>query len=215
MTQVSVVRRFSDGLSWSGWEARRVMRAWTRRFGLLVLIVPASVVVCAVDYYYMNAQLHLVQEANIFLRGRAGVPVAARPLADSGSDRLRAFEDLLLPQDGIPGVVEDMLQTARAEDVSIARVDYQVEADTEGEFLRYRMTLPLRGESAAIVRFMDRTLRSHRTMILESVRLTRQRTDASRIDAKVQWVLLTHLANRPRSLSPTRSQQSARTGEPE
>lgn len=197
MRSGTVGKQYLNRVALLGWDLRRAIRAWTRRFGLLGIVLPASVVLCSVDIYFVWTRARLAEQIRFSEGTRAEVPVVTpSPHAHVGLERVRAFDDLLVPHDEIPSVVEDILQAATDERVTIAHAEYQVEADVPGRFLRYRMSFPAAGEASAIVRFMERALRGHRTLTLESVRLTRQLPDASRVEARVQWVLLTHTAGK-------------------
>lgn len=177
------------------WSFRKAIRAWSRRFGLVGFVLPVSFFVCSADIAYVLGQARVVDGIQLNQLASAmtvnRLPVA---LSDSGPSRVRAFEDLLVPMEEIPDVIRAILQAAEEERVTIEHAEYQITEDTAGGFLRWRMSFPVRAEAAALAHFMERTLRDHRAIILESVRLARQQPNASRVEARVQWVLLAHAA---------------------
>ena len=75
----------------------------------------------------------------------------------------------------------------------IARGEYKPVLDSAGSFLRYRMTLPIKGESDAINRFVQAALLAEPALVLESIQFRRDRPDAQQIEARLQWALLTRL----------------------
>lgn len=130
------------------------------------------------------------QQAALHAVSSAALAGAAEP--DERS-RLTAFEQLLLPHADIPLVVEEVLQLAAKSGLLVQRGDYRAQTDVAGGFLRYGMTLPVSGEAAAVERFMQTALRRHPMLLLDSWRLQRQQGQPGRIDARLQWVILTHL----------------------
>ena len=192
-----MTRSASDILACAAWDTRRVVHAGVRRFGMLAIALPASVLICAAAVYYVSMQSHIAQGLLSKSLARAKAPIPVKLTTGPDRARVTAFENLLVAQDDIPDVVEDVMQAANEAGVMIPHADYQAETDLAGGFVRFRMTLPVKGEAIAIVRFMHTTLLRYRTMTLESVRLTRQRPEASEVEARVQWVLLTKAADRP------------------
>jgi hypothetical protein len=110
-----------------------------------------------------------------------------------GRGRLDAFEKILLPHEDIPVLVQDILQLAENQGLLVQRGEYRPQADAAGNFLRYGMSLPVKGDAAAINRFIQAALRTHQALILESVRFKREQIGAHEIEARVQWAVLARL----------------------
>ena len=110
-----------------------------------------------------------------------------------GRGRLRAFGKILLPHEDIPVLVQDILQLAERQGLSVQRGEYRPQVDAAGNFLRYGMSLPVKGDASAINRFILTALRTHQALILESVRFKRELIDSKEIEARVQWVALARL----------------------
>jgi len=111
----------------------------------------------------------------------------------NGRDRLHAFEKTLLPHEDIPVLVQEVLQQAESLGLSVERGEYRPQIDSAGNFLRYGMSLPMKGDAAAINRFIQIALRTHKALILESIRFKRELIGAKDIEARVQWVVLARL----------------------
>lgn len=73
------------------------------------------------------------------------------------------------------------------------RGSYRPQVDVAGGFLRYRMTLPVKGSGPAIQRFMQTALRKQKTLALDSVQFKRARIGSSDIEARIEWLMLTRL----------------------
>jgi hypothetical protein len=76
--------------------------------------------------------------------------------------------------------------------------------------LRYRMTLPVKGDAQAIHQFMAAALKAHKTLALDAVQFKRERIESGEIEARIQWVLLTRLpegaAVRPATIASREAQ---------
>lgn len=184
------------------WEARRIARALLARWGVTVTFCVACGV-CAVaalgaaDHYQRTQATLALRLAE---RTAAAATVAAMPAlapaqaathGQAGARvRLRAFDDQLLAQADLPFAVQELLALGAAEGLTMQRGSYRRQDDVAGAFLRYRMTLPVKGPGPAIQRFIKAALRKQDNLALESVQFTRARIGASDIEARIQWVIL-------------------------
>jgi hypothetical protein len=75
----------------------------------------------------------------------------------------------------------------------LARGDYRAQPDLQGGFMRYRMSLPVKGDAPAVLKLMQAALQSHKTLALESVQFKRARIESADVEVRLQWVLLTRL----------------------
>jgi len=177
------------------WGCARVARIVSRRFGLLgwfAMAFVAIAVLAAIQGHRASSQLDDARLKLAELNSMAARPVESRGHAPT---RLTAFEDILLAHADIPGTVQDILELAEAQHLSIARGDYSPQIDAKGGFLRYRMTLPVKGDARAIHRFMLAALRAHRTLALESAQFKRERIESSDVEARIQWIVMTRLSS--------------------
>lgn len=187
-----VVRRLA-------WELRRVWHALLRRFGRagVGLVTVAILVLCVAGWE--RSQLNALQE----LRARAmASPAPAPPLqlrAQPDDDRLRlaAFDDHVVAHEDVPSVLQDLLHAAEAQGLTITRGDYRAQVDDVGRFVRYRMTMPVKGDSAAVQRFIAAGLHQNKSLALESIQISRERIEVREVQARIQWALLAKLPARP------------------
>jgi len=165
---------------------------FTRRFGLLGwLLLGFSVAACVMG----QQQVHALTQIHAH-RGAEQIHTQIQPVdTDSldGRARLKAFDDYLLVHENIPNVVQDLFSLARDEQLSIAHGEYRPQIDVQGRFLRYQMTLPVKGDAQAIYRFIQAALLAQKTLALESVQFKRERIESPNIEARIQWVVLTRL----------------------
>ncbi|MDB5815461.1 MAG: putative secretion system transrane protein 2 [Rhodocyclales bacterium] len=176
------------------WEFRRGGHAFSRRFGRFGFLLIGFCAV-ALGAWAVHEQQTLAL-ADIQRQAIEHARAPARPREVSGQDgrvRLKVFEDYLLPQALIPTAVERLLSLAEEQHLTILRGEYRPQSDIQGKFLRYQMTLPVKGNAAAIYHFMDNALHAEKTLALQSVQFKRERIESTDIEARIQWVLLTRL----------------------
>lgn len=172
------------------WEARRWCRAVVRQVGWPILVIVGSGLV-AVPAALQT--MRLSDELTKVSRVEATPTAPAQSSANDSRSRLREFELFLLPHEDIPAVIEDVIRLAEKERLVFKRGQYKPEVDSRGEFLRYRMILPVKGEAQAIYGFMNAALLAHKNLALESVQFRREGIEARDVEARLNWVLLTHL----------------------
>lgn len=192
--------RFASYLTQAGWEVARYRRTFTRRFGRWgwsmmlcgTIGIGAWVSLLSLENTSRLLQEPLANSNKVLSPALTQEPLGSSPLAE---DRLRllAFEDHLLDHDDIPVVVQDLLNLAEDQGLSMQRGDYRAYVDPVGGFLRYRMTLPIKGDATSIYRFMRLALQKQRNLALSSVQFKRERIDSSEIEANIHWVILTRL----------------------
>ncbi|WP_265284506.1 hypothetical protein [Verminephrobacter aporrectodeae] len=151
----------------------------------------------------------LVADAPAHSPARSFVSASDPEAAFDAQDRLRLFESVLLPHDDIPQMVQDLLQWAQDEGLSIERGDYQAVADQEGGFMRYRMSLPVRGKSMAVHRLIHKAMLEQKHLTIESLQFKRERVISETIEARIQWVALTQLPQGSRSKSGSRTEEGS------
>lgn len=223
----SVNRRYrsSDIRTFVGraaWEWRRLASASTRRIGLsgwavyLLIVVGAFAWVIDLRESSDIAALHATISRRDAIRspGAIDTPQQAR-VSDNASlvqTRLADFESHLLPHDELPMLIQDVLQLAEGEGVSIRRAEYRPQVDEAGGFLRYRMSIPIKGPASNISRFIQSSLHKKGCLALESIHFKRERAESSDIEARVEWVAMTRLppgASIVRSARPSGDRERA------
>lgn len=189
----------------AAWEVSRGSRVFTRLFGVfgwsMLILFAVGATVWLVEHQQVAEMNTLYSQLarQGSLKEPAHPQIVQHVDAANGADgraRLKAFEDYLLPHKDIPVVVRDLLRLANEAGLSIPRGEYRPQPDLIGGFVRYRMSLPVKGAAPAIHRFIQASLRKQKTLALESVMFKRERSATSEIEARIQWVVLTRLADR-------------------
>jgi hypothetical protein len=198
---------FDQALGRATWECTRLARIVSRRFGLLgwfAMACMAVAVLAAVQGHRARSQLDSARRQLAELNSTTVRPAQSRMQAPT---HLTAFEEILLAHDDIPATVQDILELAQAQHLSITRGDYRPQIDTKGSFMRYRMTLPVKGDAQAIHRFVLAALRAHRALAFESAQFKRERIESSDVEARIQWVVMTRLPSADAvSMTPSAAQ---------
>lgn len=175
-----------------GWRLRRAWLRGQRRLGIdglavLLGLLLAAVLVVALE----QARGRQAQQA---LRAKAATP-ALRPTEPTQPVRsnLARFEDVLLPHEDIPDALDEIFELASAEKLVLVKGEYRLQVDDSGRFVRYRMALPVRGNARSLQRFIEHALVDHPSLAFESVQLKREHIQSDRVEAQIQWTLLTKL----------------------
>lgn len=174
------------------WRAQRVLRELRRRLPwpvlLALLALPAALLVALNGWQDSAASAEAAEQLAL-------LPVrdAARDqrAASGDHERLAAFYALLPAAEAIPQTVASLMQQADGEGLVLQAGEYRAEPDVAGNYQIYRMTLPVRGDAAALQTFLLKALRAHRTLALESVTLKRERIEARQVEANIRLVLFT------------------------
>ena len=89
--------------------------------------------------------------------------------------------------------MKNLISLATDSGLLLARGEYKAQAEMQGGFLRYGMTLPVKGDPQAIHTFILTALAQNRTLALEGIQFKREQIESPEIEARLQWVLLTRL----------------------
>ena len=182
------------------WEARRLLDACGRRYGMFGWAMLASAVLacaCLALMRHEQAQVALAQERLATRlaennRAAASAPLLAGPApgATGARARLHAFDAQLLDHGAISFVVQDLLDLGAAEGLVMQRGSYRPQVDPAGGFLRYRMSVPVKGPGPAIQRFIKAALGKQNNLALNSVQFKRARIGSPDIEARIDWILM-------------------------
>jgi len=192
------------------WEMRRVGQVFLRHFGISGLCALLCVLVgmgSGVLAFRAGKQVEQVRAMALAaavspdLEPKRPIPVTG------GREQLQAFEKYLLAHEEIPGVVQSLLALAGKSGLSIVHGDYRPQIDNPGQFMRYRMSMPVKGASQAVLAFIKSALLANPTLALESIQFKRERVDSAELEARIQWVVLTRLPPRAGQM-PTDTAQS-------
>ena len=178
------------------WERRRLRAALHQRLGLAgwltlaLLFLAAGLAWQQALWRQELAALQSAQQA-----AAASPPLAApsgpaaRPALDRGRDRLRDFAAVLVPPQDVAFVVQAIIEQATGEGLLLARGDYRAQPDAPGGFVRYRMSMPVKGPAAAVHRLIVTALRAQPALALENVQFRRDTVEARDVEARIQWML--------------------------
>ncbi len=176
------------------WEVQRLGRGFLRRQGWLGVCIVAGVLLLAAAWRFEREQAAAFHAQRFHGAAHADtVALALEAELPDSRQRMQRFESHLLAHDELPTQVQDLLNLAEDEHLSARRGEYRPHVDTQGGFLRYRISLPVSGDARAVHRFIETALRTHPALGLESVQFQRQRIDSTELEARIQWVVLARL----------------------
>lgn len=101
-----------------------------------------------------------------------------------------AFEATLVPADGMPTVLHDLLGLAESLHVDVLSGEYTEQPDRDGGFVRQQLSMPVRGSAASVRRFIEDGLAAHPGLALQGLEIKRGQMAAGQVEASVQWTLL-------------------------
>jgi hypothetical protein len=186
------------------WEFRRGIRKLTRYMGYLGWLSLFFLVLALLTWLLNRHQLVQVNALQTRLSEHRTSQLQGKLVAkdikniDIKNDSkvlgdLKSFEDFLVPHEDIPVVVQDLLRMAEDQKLTVQKGEYRVQRDVTGGFMRYRMSLPVKGAATTIHRYIETALRAQKTLALESVQFKRDRIESIDIEARMQWVVFTRL----------------------
>ena len=189
--------------AWVCWEARRSGRAFRRRLGAAGVLVILCLAIALAAWRVEERQVAVADDLLSRLFEPSTLTAPPMPASADGSrQRAKLFDQQLLPHADIPTALQDLFNLAEDEQLVIARGDYRPQLDTQGGFLRYRMSLPVKGEARAVLRFLHKALRTQKALALESVQFKREHAGASEVEARLQLALLVQLPPRVAGVAP-------------
>lgn len=177
------------------WELTRFVRLSFVKFGLfgwILLVCTLIILFLFIQKSHVLHTVHDLQKKQDETQQNSSVNLIEAGSED-GRVQLKAFQDILLPYDNIPNAVQDMIQLAEEQDLSIAHGDYKPQLDIQGGYLRYQMVLPVTGNIRSIHKYIQNVLVAQKTLALESIKFKREQVDDGEIEARIQWVLFTRL----------------------
>lgn len=110
---------------------------------------------------------------------------------------MEGFQRILTPHDDIPSTLSGLFDLAGQQQITLARGEYRAQADAVGGFLRYKISLPVKGQASAIQAFIEESLLRNRSLAFESVQFKREKIEAPQVEARIQWTLFTQLPGSP------------------
>jgi hypothetical protein len=183
---------FEKDAAW--WNVKWAARGFGRRFGWPGWLILASLLVASLAWVVEQRQTTFLSGAKDRQTQQRPAPaVYASPVQTNGATHIQAFDDFLLPHDEIPSAIQELLRVAGEQKLIALKGEYRATIESQGEFMRYRMLIPVKGDAQAIRRFMQAAMLSQKALALESIQFKRDRIDSTEIEAKINWVLFTQL----------------------
>jgi len=181
---ISLPRRAADHLMWMAYS---IWMRCARAIGLGGLATVGAGLLLAL----LLGALHWtgVERARLArLQQGAARPAPGLPAPETGFAR-EDFRRVLTPHDDIPQVIARLFELAATQQITLARGEYRMQMDEAGGFLRYRISLPVKGQAAAIQGFIEQGLLNHRSLAFESVQFKRDKIESANVEARIQWTL--------------------------
>lgn len=170
------------------WELARHAAALSPRRGATALLLLGLVALLASLWAWHAAQAQR-RELALAVVAAPPQPAAARSAAATDAARLQAFADHLPAATEVPRIQAELIDRARSRRVGLAQGSYQATVDAAGGYARVRMVHPVVGESDGVHEYLLESLRTHRTLSLESVQFKRPDAQGGTLEARIQWVL--------------------------
>jgi Tfp pilus assembly protein PilO len=179
------------------WQVRQWAQAAWRGLGWTGAIGLVLVVMCVAALAFSTWQRDDLTRLRVRQTEAPVLPRRAEPVAlsNTGQDRARlhAFLTGLPSHRDIPAAVQTLLTLADEHGVSLVKGDYQFQPDAAAGFARYRIALPVKGNSTQIRRFISAALSAQHSLGVESLQLRRDQPQTDQIEARLEWVLYTRL----------------------
>jgi hypothetical protein len=175
------------------WRARLAGLWILRRAGWSGLAVVSLFVVAIgvwlVEIATADELARAKQAAVIDALQAASVRASAHARTRSPQHDLEAFEAHLPQGQERMQVLSDLFQLAEEHKLVLARGEYQLQHDEKAQLDSFRITLPVKGDPAAVQRFLQGALTLNRALAFEALTLKREQIDGGAVEAKVQFLL--------------------------
>ena len=189
--------RFSQVAFWKVRQFASQFSLWHRVWGWISISMFLATLALLGVLGFQRAMLSVLQTELTNAEGPAlprqsGFDMRSVSLQDPRQEtraNLLAFDKQLLANDGVAQAVQDLLRTAEDQGLLIERGDYESQSAFAGDFVRFRMNLPVRGSPQSIQRFIKSALLLQPQLALEGIRFKWEGVEAGDIEAQLGWVL--------------------------
>ncbi|WP_374668356.1 hypothetical protein [Acinetobacter sp.] len=178
------------------WHVRKISSQFTRHCGEWIWYFIILMALNCIGVVVIQLQDNAISSAEYSLsiqKNKIDEAKKTQMKPSKAEDSIKAFEGILVPYEDIPDTVRSVLQLAEDEGLSIERGEYRAEPEQNGRYLRYKMNLPVKGRSSAIYKFMRAVLLTHGNLTLDGLQFKRESIGSEIIEAKIQWIVLSHL----------------------
>ena len=120
---------------------------------------------------------------------RQGEPACNRksPLA-----ALANFYELLPDEHEAAGQIALLLDAAADHDLTPDKAEYALTRSTAADFVRYQITLPVRGSYIDIRKFANQALNDLPALALNEISFQRENSDSGEVEARLRFTLFLH-----------------------
>lgn len=192
-------------LAWIGWTLRRGGARLLRRAGWGRLLIACFLVLLVsiwAAHWHLRTKLRAEQRASAIAAKKPQAPGLWAPANRTLDQDLQAFEARLPSTDEGMQILAALFTLAEKHKLALARGDYKLQPDATANFVRFRMSLPMKGEARVIQRFVQEAMLAHPTLAFDSITFKRDRVDAQMVEAKIQWTLIMRAAAPSKPISP-------------
>jgi hypothetical protein len=169
------------------YEARRL--GWQGLAGLV--LIGASLVAAFSIVLPQAERLRLLENEAAQLRRELPRQRMMQP-EQTPLEALAAFYDLLPDEHAIAGQIALLLSAASDHDLAPDKAEYAVTRSTAADFVRYQITLPVRGSYPDIRKFANQALHDLPAAALNEIAFQRENIDSDEVEARLRFTLFLH-----------------------
>ena len=181
------------------WHSQRGLRSLNQSMAWMGALVMLGVLVNALAWGWTDRQRAQLQNERAALAVEASNRTGVESVAGRDVKRVdwASFDSILLPDDGMPGLLHDLLNEAEDLHVEILSGEYALQKDMDGSFARHHLKMPVRGDAQVVRHFMERALSAHPSLSIQGLEFKRARIGDGAVEVLIQWVLLTRISPPP------------------
>ena len=172
------------------WASRR----WLRFFSWPGALAIGLLAICPAFYFSAirptQERLDMARHSVISLHDQ--IALASKALngkARTPAEQLAEFYQIFPPERCSPQWLEKLVALAESRGISLNEGEYKATSEKGGRLVRFRMTLPVKGEYPQIRKFLAALPSELPVIALESVQFERQKVADPNVEAKIKLVL--------------------------
>lgn len=170
------------------------LRWWSERLGwtgmAAIVLLPSALLAYAIAVMPAQQQLlQLEQEITDEQRRTQTQQAQTKAVEESQSSRQARFYGDFPQQHDISKILDKLYAAAKHSNLTLQRGDYKLKRDSNSQFLRYEIELPVQGRYPAIQGFAYRALKEIPTLALDEISFKREAANAALVQAKLHFTL--------------------------
>jgi len=170
------LRWWSEQLGWAGMSAIALL--------LYVVVAYASAI--------MPAQQQLLQLEQMFAEQQKLTDTQqaqVKAVEESESSKQERFYEDFPQQRDISKTLNKLYAAATHSNLTLQRGEYKLKRDSNTQFLRYEIELPMQGRYTEIQRFAYRAMKENPTLAFDEISFKREAASATLVQAKLHFTL--------------------------